>query len=267
MPYTIASFSGGKDSTAMVLRMLEIGEPLDEVMYCDTGMEFPAMVEHIKKVSKYVRMYGVKFTVLKGKGSFEYYLLGINRNSKRYGPVNGYGWPDIFSRWCTDVLKKKPIDAHIKELKGMGYDDIVQCVGLAYDEMKRAGRENNLKHRHPLIEWGWTEKMCLEYCYEKGFDWYDQSVGKGLYEIFDRTSCWICPLANLDNLRKLRKWYPDLWNRIGELEAEYVENSKERIAMYGIVKHDNFKARYSWRELEERFAKEDSDVSRIARFL
>ena len=40
-PYVVASFSGGKDSTAMVLRMLEIGEQLDEVLFCDTYMEFP----------------------------------------------------------------------------------------------------------------------------------------------------------------------------------------------------------------------------------
>lgn len=40
--YHVASFSGGKDNTAMVLRMIELGYHIDEVMFCDTTMEFPA---------------------------------------------------------------------------------------------------------------------------------------------------------------------------------------------------------------------------------
>jgi tRNA(Ile)-lysidine synthase TilS/MesJ len=39
--YTVVSFSGGKDSTAMLLKMLELGEPIDEVVCCDTYKEFP----------------------------------------------------------------------------------------------------------------------------------------------------------------------------------------------------------------------------------
>lgn len=54
MTKVLASFSGGKDSTAMVLRMIELGERLDKVVFCDTGMEFPAMYDHIAKVREYV---------------------------------------------------------------------------------------------------------------------------------------------------------------------------------------------------------------------
>ena len=41
----IASFSGGKDSTAMVLMLLEKQEPLDRVVFIDTGLELPEMYE------------------------------------------------------------------------------------------------------------------------------------------------------------------------------------------------------------------------------
>ena len=34
----------------------------------------------------------------------------------------------------------------------------------------------------------------IKYCYEKGFYW------DGLYEHFDRLSCWGCPLKNLKEL-------------------------------------------------------------------
>ena len=39
----IVSFSGGKDSTAMLLMMLEKDVPVDRVICVDTTKEFPAM--------------------------------------------------------------------------------------------------------------------------------------------------------------------------------------------------------------------------------
>ncbi len=35
----VVSLSGGKDSTAMLLRMLEEEMPVDIILFCDTGME------------------------------------------------------------------------------------------------------------------------------------------------------------------------------------------------------------------------------------
>ena len=34
----MVSFSGGKDSTAMLLRMLEEGMQVDIILFCDTGL-------------------------------------------------------------------------------------------------------------------------------------------------------------------------------------------------------------------------------------
>lgn len=51
----IVSFSGGKDSTAMLLRMLEENMQVDEILFCDTGKDFPDMIEHIKKVEAYIK--------------------------------------------------------------------------------------------------------------------------------------------------------------------------------------------------------------------
>ena len=44
------SLSGGKDSTAMLLLMIERGVPIDAVLYADTGMEFPEMYGHLQKL-------------------------------------------------------------------------------------------------------------------------------------------------------------------------------------------------------------------------
>ena len=43
----VVSLSGGKDSTAMLLRMVEEGWPVDHIIFCDTGLEFPEIYDHI----------------------------------------------------------------------------------------------------------------------------------------------------------------------------------------------------------------------------
>ena len=48
----IVSFSGGKDSTAMLLRMLEENMQVDEIIYCDTYKEIPQMYKNIEKIKK-----------------------------------------------------------------------------------------------------------------------------------------------------------------------------------------------------------------------
>ena len=50
----VVQFSGGKDSTAMLLMMLEKNMPIDDIIFCDTGKEFPQIYEHIEKVDKYI---------------------------------------------------------------------------------------------------------------------------------------------------------------------------------------------------------------------
>ena len=46
----IVSLSGGKDSTAMLLRLLEENYPVDLILYCDTGLEFPEMYDHLRSL-------------------------------------------------------------------------------------------------------------------------------------------------------------------------------------------------------------------------
>ena len=46
----IASVSFGKDSLAMLLRLIEENKPLDEVVFYDTGMEFQAIYNIRDKV-------------------------------------------------------------------------------------------------------------------------------------------------------------------------------------------------------------------------
>lgn len=78
-------------------------------------------------------------------------------------------------------------------------------------------------NRDYVAEQAEKEADCLKYCYEAGFDW------GGLYEIFHRVSCWCCPLQSLDELRKLRTHFPDLWAKL--LDMEQLTNWKSALPL------------------------------------
>ena len=196
----VVSLSGGKDSTAMLLRLLEEKRPVDLILFCDTGLEFPQMYEHLARLEAYI---GRPIIRLKAAHDFEYYFL--HYTPKRKNPAleqySGMSWAGPRNRWCTGILKTRVVDAYLKELRKD--HTVIEYVGIAVDEPKRIKDKT-----YPLAEWGMTEKDCLAYCYERGFDW------GGLYEIFHRVSCWCCPLQSLDELRKLHRHFPDLWRQL-----------------------------------------------------
>ena len=162
----IVSFSGGKDSTAMLLKMIENNHHIDEIIMCDTGMEFPEMYEHIEKVEKYIQM---PITILKAEKSFNYWMFEHVKTKGKNKGQKGYSWPDFRNRWCTQALKKQVIHKYLKEK--YKDEDVLEFHGIAVDETDRLQKNKEKNIKYPLAEWNMTEKDCLEYCYSKGFDW------------------------------------------------------------------------------------------------
>jgi 3'-phosphoadenosine 5'-phosphosulfate sulfotransferase (PAPS reductase)/FAD synthetase len=225
----VVSLSGGKDSTAMLHMMLERGENIHSAVFFDTGWEFPEMAAHIDLVEQKT---GVKLIRLKSKQPFEYWMYDrIKAKGKRQGEV-GYGWPNNFDRWCTE-LKTREILKYKRKIKGSA-----DCVGFAADEVHRVKPGK----RYPLIEYGMTEKDAIKYCRSLGYNW------GGLYDIFDRVSCWCCPLQSLKDLRKLRKFRPELWQQLIEMDMRQPRHNP------------GFKEYATAIQLETRFRKEDRQL-------
>ena len=229
------SFSGGKDSTAMLLMMLEKNEPIHSIVFCDTGWEFPQMLDHIDKVEKYI---GRKITRIKPNHSFEHWMYHREVIARDTGNVRfvGKGWPWNGLRWCTG----KKVEALRKYLTP--YKPYIQCVGIVSDEKARAETNTKTKKlryrdtRFPLIEWGITSSDSLDICYQYGFRF------NGLYEKFDRVSCWCCPLQSLKELRILYHQFPLLWETLKDMDKR---------------SRNTFKTKDSVHDLEKRFECED----------
>lgn len=224
----VVSLSGGKDSTAMLLMMIEKKMPIDKIIFVDTGVEFPEMYDHLKKLSKYIKRRIIR---LKADKSFEYYLLDHNNNGRK-----GYGWARHNTRWCTSNLKTEVMKKYLKKYGNL----VVEYHGIAYDEEHRINnnqrRKKKVEIRYPLYEWGITEQEALQYCYDHGFDW------GGLYEKFDRVSCFLCPLKSLKELKVIWKDFPHLW----AIMRDYDNRTYRK-----------FRSDYSILELEEKFRKEE----------
>lgn len=220
----VISFSGGKDSTAMVHQMLERGESIHSLVFFDTGWEFPEMLHHIDLVEQKT---GLNIVRLKPVKSFEYWMFERVKTKGVIGQV-GYGWPNTF-RWCTD-LKIREIDKYRATIK-----DSVDCIGFAADEIHRVKPGK----RYPLIEYGMSESDCLQYCKDLGYTW------DGLYESFYRVSCWCCPNKSLQELRNLRRNFPDLWAKLLDMDFRQPVHAAP------------FKSGVSVSEFELRFSREE----------
>ena len=122
-------------------------------------------------------------------------------------------------------MKQGIITNHLRELRTQY--DVYQYIGIAADEDYRVQRATNQNkwHIHPLREWGWAEADAMKYCRDNGYDW------EGLYDIFQRVSCWCCPLQSLSDLRKLRKHFPELWQRLIELDENQPKPYKSFLAV------------------------------------
>ena len=229
----IVSFSGGKDSTAMLLLLIEKGYPIDEIIMCDTGMEFEDMYIHIEKVKE---MISLPITVLKSEKSFEYYMFDHVKTRGKNKGSKGYSWPDFRNRWCTQLLKKTVINKYLKEKYPSDKYEVWEYHGIALDEAERAEKNKEKKCLYPLIMWKMTEKDCLQYCYNRGLNW------NGLYEKLGRVSCWCCPLKNLKELKAIYKEFPEYWEKLKEWDEKT---------------YRQFRSDYSIKDLEEKFKKEN----------
>jgi len=245
--FSAISVSGGKDSTALLLLMIEKGMPIDSVLYANTSVEFPEMEAHIAKLDDLLfHERGIHITTLRHPHGFEWLMFDEPKqkpscleNRARLGiPPYGNGWPGIKVRWCTGELKTHLINKEVNRLKKE--KNALHYVGIASDEAQRCKKE-----QYPLVEWGITEAEALKICYAHGFNW------GGLYEIYHRASCWCCPFQRIGELRNLRWHHPELWARLLDLD-------RRARAQFGPGPLGQFKPNWSVERLERRFASEDA---------
>ena len=232
----ILSLSGGKDSLAMLLLVMEKKLPLDRVVFYDTGMEFQAIYNIIDRVKPMVEDYGAFLDILRPQNSFLFDMLvkPVHTSTDKYG----YDWCGGCCRWQTSC-KVSIINKYLNQ-----FDEYTQYVGIAADEPTRIRYDNHKVY--PLVDAHMTEADCLAYCRARGFTWEEDGVD--LYDVLDRVSCWCCANKNLKELRNMYHFLPKYW--------DYLKGLQSRIDRP--FKSSTGKTIF---DLEERFKEEDRQMS------
>lgn len=119
--------------------------------------------------------------------------------------------------------------------------NIVQYLGIAADEPERIERHTKQGIILPLVELGWDEQMCRKWCEEN-------DLLSPIYTTATRGVCWFCHNQGVEQLRLLRKDYPEYW----ELMLKWDNDSPVTFHPDGHTVHD----------FEKRFAAEDKGLIR-----
>jgi len=114
-PHWVITYSGGKDSSAVVSFVLwaimhhHVPTPDTlTVLYVDTRMELPPLVVTAKQVLAAVREMGHQAIKVEPRYTERYWVNLLGR---------GLPPPRLQTRWCTRLLKQKPMDRVMQQLQ------------------------------------------------------------------------------------------------------------------------------------------------------
>lgn len=201
----ILSLSYGKDSLACLGAIEKLGWPIDRIIHAEVWAtdtipaDLPPMVEFKEKVDRIIyERYGLVVEHYKAKHCFESAFYRIRGDTGRKTKYQGklYGWPMVRGQWCLQQLK---LPALAIATKG----DVIQYIGIAADEPNRFHNLTD-KKKSPLVEAGWDEAQCRRWCEEN-------DLLSPIYTTATRGGCWFCHNQGVNQLRLLRKNYPEYW--------------------------------------------------------
>lgn len=201
---SVVSFSGGKNSTAMLILLKQLGIRVDGIVFADTGAELPETYDFIATVEERIKQ---KIDVVKAPLDWFDWFYRPYVQGKHKGQDQIHGFPRTFQfkghggGWCTRSLKLDPIRKYANGRE--------QLVGIAADEYHRVRKNRS----YPLVEWKLTSLDCYNICVEN-------DLLNPIYHRMGRSGCWTCPNQSPRQLRIIYAYYLELWARLLRLEQD-----------------------------------------------
>ena len=243
MTHHVVSFSGGKDSTALVLMAYEIGQrkgfdPI--IVFADTGHEHPMTYDYVDRVEDFV---GIPIRRIRADFSTR-----IERKRNRIGekwtkdgvPPHRIArgvelmqptgnpfldlcilkgrFPSTKVRFCTEELKYLPIYEQIL-LPLMHVDRVLSWQGVRADESAARAQvrrlnhgDGRLWHYRPILQWTVDDVFAMHR--RHGLD------PNPLYRLgAGRVGCMPCIMARKAELAMIAARFPDEIARVREWES------------------------------------------------
>lgn len=214
----VANYSGGKDSQAQLIRLLErVPSAQMIVVHASLGpMEWAGAMELARDQAAAA---GLTFIIAEAKKTL---LEMVERRFESRPEVPS--WPSASTRQCTSDLKRGPIQREVRRYaKANGYKLIVNCLGL------RAEESPGRRKRAVFSKMGISNSVLTWY------EWlpvHDMSTSKVFETIRvagqephyayalgnDRLSCVFCLFGSKGDLRNGRRHRPELLQQYDAME-------------------------------------------------
>lgn len=221
----VCGISGGKDSSALAVYMRD-RVPNMEYFFCDTGAELPETYAYLAKLEVVL---GKKITRLNSARSFDHYF-----------EVFRGALPSPQMRWCTSLLKIKPLEDWIGEAEVMSY------VAIRADEKNRSGyvsTKPNISTVFPFIDDDIDHAGVIKILEDAGINLPDY------YEWRTRSGCYFCFFQRKAEWVGLAAKHPDLFKRAVAIEQKVLKDA-------GVAGDADFKSsamkgrQYTWSQGE-----------------
>ncbi len=220
----VLSLSYGKDSLACLGAIERLGWLLDRIAHAEVWAtdtipaDLPPMVEFKAKADAIIKQrWGIEVEHVRGSLTYEQAFYRVLGGENRPGQI--YGWPFPKGPYCNSDVKMPPLDK-------LEHSGNIIYIGIAADEPNRFHNLSDTK-KSPLVEAGWTEAMCREWC-EKN------DLLSPIYTTATRNGCWFCHNQSVNQLRLLRRNYPEYW----ELMLKWDDESPVAFHADGHTVHD-----------------------------
>lgn len=207
----IVNFSGGKDSSAVLLLAMDATDDI-ELLYMESGLDLPGSVEFVQEQAK---RWGFKLhmtnPVRDYKGDFAYWV-------RRFGY-----FPSFTYNFCSSRLKLRPARAYFRKLYGL--TPIYKLSGVRLYESNRRAQiykgdkdiQADWEHSGSFIVNPirlWTDDDVRVFLKQHAF-----SINKN-YKPFGVSGCYWCPFYEKAIYCRIMKVYPDIYDDIIALENE-----------------------------------------------
>jgi len=236
----VVSVSGGKDSTACCLHLMELGYGPDDYdrIFFDTGWEHDFLYDYVENdlpavvgpVTRLSAQIDLPDDVVAIAEKFEK-MLGVDYSSMVRLCLKKGMFPSRVRRWCTQHLKVYPARDYLLEREGQ----VINVVGIRAQES--AARSMMLEWEHsgtfkcdvwrPLIDW--SEEDVIGIHQRHGV----RPCRLYLEQGSTRVGCYPCIFARKAELRAMSDYTPERLEVLGELEKVVMGMAATRYAAKG----------------------------------
>lgn len=212
MIQTVVSFGGGINSTAMLVGMQERGLIPDAILFADTGCEMPYTYQHVEAMQRWCVEVGFPAITVVSNASETHASLEAECHNNETLPSKAFGFSGCSVKW-----KRQPMDRWIRDNGGKeawaSGGKINRLIGIHAGEIRRGKIPDDDKYHYcyPLREWGWHQSDCIAACERTGF-----TVPK-------KSACFFCPAMKKNEILRLKREYPDLFERAIAIERQAIE--------------------------------------------